>query len=45
MGSKMSSKMGSNFEHFRVPKVAIPLEREHQFPEPVLAREREARLL
>ena len=45
MGSKMSSKMGSKMGHFRVPKVAIPLEREHQFPEPVLAREREARLL
>ena len=40
MGSKMSSKMGSKMGHFRVPKMAIPLEREHQFPEPVLARER-----
>ena len=45
MGSKIASKIGSNFRHFRVPKVAIPLEREHQFPEPVRASEREARLI
>ena len=45
MGSKMSSKMGSKMGHFRVPKVAIPLEREVKIQKPVLAREREARLL
>ena len=45
MGSKMSSKMGSKMGHFRVPKVAIPLEREAKNQKPVLAMEREARLL
>ena len=41
MSSKMGSKMGSP----RGPKVAIPFEREAKIQEPVLAREREARLL
>ena len=45
MGSKMSSKMGSKMGSNRVPKVAIPFEREAENQKPVLAREREARLL
>ena len=45
MGSKIGSKMGSKIGSNRVPKVAIPFEREAENQKPVLAREREARLL
>ena len=45
MGSKIGSKMGSKMGSNRVPKVAIPFEREAKKQKPVLAREREARLL
>ena len=54
MGSKIGSKMGSKMGSNRVPKVAIPFEREAKIRksagpptelQPVLAREREARLL
>ena len=36
---------GVGTEDFRGPKMGIPFEREAYFQEPVLAREREARLL
>ena len=40
MGSKIGSKMGSKMGSNRVPKVAIPFERE---AETCLSKEREAR--
>ena len=45
MRSKMSSKMGSKMGHFRVPESSVSPRRNPQFHKPVLAREREARLL